>query len=186
MKLKNTLFVLYANLITVIMLWVSLFNGSIYNISFIHWFLIVVFIISSVLIAVFAVKNVSNAFRLYKNEEYNSLRRNMKVLKLGSIPYFLINFVFYFLLFALFFVGSRGFFIFTPIPLLLLLNVFLTYIIVLFTSSYGIGFVAVARSEKRLNNTTCIIHVLFQLCFVLDVISTILLLVKYKVSKTNI
>jgi hypothetical protein len=188
MKLiRNTLSGLYVNLFMVILLMARLLWGLTNNNmgDWMRWLLTAAVVISGISNVIFAVKNIINTCRLYKNREYNSLRKYMKVRKLGVIPYFVLNFVIYFLLFTLFFAASRGLILFTPIPLIFLLPIFFTYLTVLFTSSYGIGFVAIINKEKRLKNGKLIIHVLLQLCFILDVISTIILLMKYKDEQTN-
>lgn len=183
MKLiRNTLFGLYINLFAVIMLILSTLWGLLRNNSS-HIFqslLIAAVVISCLLNFIFAVRNFINTCRLYKKREYNSLRKHMKVLKLGVIPYFILNFIIYILLFLLFFAASRGIVIFTPIPLLFIIPIFFTYLSVLFTSCYGIGFAAIVKREKNSKSSGVILHVLFQLCFILDVISTIILLIKYK------
>lgn len=183
MKLvRNTLIGLYVNLFAIILLIVSLLYGAIKSNmgKGTKWILIGLVVISIVSNVIFAIINVVNTCLLYKNKEYNSLRKSMKTLKLGTIPYFILNFIFYFLLAVLFFMASRGIIIFTPVPLLLILPVFFTYLTVLFTSCYGIGFIAIAYKEKKLDGVKLIIHVLCQICFILDVVSTIILLSKYK------
>ena len=183
MKLvRNTLIGLYANLFSIIFLIVGLLRGAIKRNmgSLTKGLLIGLAIITSVLCLILAIINIINTCSLYKNKDYNSLRKSMKTLKLGMIPYFILNFLFYLLLALLFFAASRGMIIFTPIPILLLVPVFFTYLTVLFTSCYGMGFIAIINKENRINSGKMIIHILFQLCFVLDVISTIILLNKYK------
>ncbi|WP_066501295.1 DUF6652 family protein [Abyssisolibacter fermentans] len=184
MKLiRNTLLWLYVNLFMVILLIVSLLSALIKGNmgNWIQWLLIIVITISNILNMIFAVKNIINTCRFYKNREYNSLRKHMKTLKLGIIPYFILNFIIYFLIFMIFFTASRGIIIFSPIPLLFLIPIFFTYLIVLFTSCYGIGFVLILGREKKIKRGMQIIHFLLQMCFVLDVIDTIILLIKYKV-----
>ena len=182
---RNTLLGLYVNLFIVILLLVRLLQELTINNaeSPIQRLLIIAMVISLILNVIFAVINIINTIRLYKNREYNSMRTYMKVLKLGSIPYFVLNFIIYFLLFMLFFAASRGLIMFTPTPLLFLIPIFFTYLNVLFTSFYGLGFIATISKEKKLSKGKMLIHVLLQLCFVLDVISTIILLREYKVDK---
>jgi hypothetical protein len=185
--IRNTLLGLYVNLFLIILLIVNLLNGLTKNnmSNLMQRMLIAVVVVSGVSNAIFAIKNVINTCRLYKSGDYNSLRKHMKMLKLGTIPYFILNFILYFLLFLLFFAASRGLIIFTPIPLLLLLPIFFTYLTVLFTSCYGIGFIAIINKENNTKSGNLIVHVLLQLCFVLDVVSTIILLTKYKVKPRN-
>lgn len=184
MKLvKNALISLYINLFVIILLLVSLLKfGLIKNDigNLIKYLLIAGVIISCIFNAIFALKNVLKAYQLYKNKECNSLRKHMKALKFGVIPYFVLNFVIYLFLFAILFVGSRGIMIVTPIPLIFLFPIFFTYLIVVFTSSYGICFAVINSKEKGLSKMKLVLYTLLQLCFVLDVISTVILLIKYK------
>lgn len=180
--IRNTLVGLYVSLFLVILLLVCLFWGLIDEEigSWRQWLATFSLIISGVLNVAFAIVNIKNAYRLYKNRESITLRKYIKTLKLGAIPYFILNFVIYLLLFMLFFAASRGILIFTPIPLFFLIPTFFTYLAVLFTSPYAIGFVAVLRNENKMKTGKLIMHIILQLCFVLDVIDTIALLRKYK------
>jgi hypothetical protein len=181
---RNTLIGLYINLSFVILLWVSIFMGLVNNkLDWKQWLLLFFLVISGIFNVIFAVINIFITFKLYKNNEYNSLRKNMKSTKLGAIPYFIINFIFYFLLFALFFAASRGIMIVTPIPLLFLVPIAFTYLSVLSTSFYGIGFIVILYKAKKLKIGKLIFHILLQLCFVLDVVDTLILLAKNKSEK---
>lgn len=189
MKLvSSTLVMLYINLFMVISLLVCSLGGLIISEieNWLKWLLLFVVIITGIINVVFGVINIINTLRLFKNGEYNSLRKRMKVLKFGTIPYFIINFVLYFLLFMLFFAASRGFFILTPMPLLFLIPTFFTYLTVVLTSVYGIGFVAILKRERRITTGKLIIHILLQLCFVLDIIDTIVLVIKHKAVKKEL
>lgn len=183
MKLvRNLIMGIYINIFLVILLVLLLFR-SLTNPSNGRWILIVVLCvtgISSILNMILGLRNIINTFQLWKNNEYNSLRKYMKVLKFGTVPYFIINFIVYALIFLIFFAASRGIIIFTPIPLIFIVIIFITYLTVIFTSSYGIGFLAIIKKEKRIKAGNFIIHILLQLCFVLDVIDTMILLIKYK------
>lgn len=181
-NIKNTLIGLYVSLFLVILLLVCLFWGLIDKEigSWRQWLATFALIIAGVLNVVFAIVNIKNAYRLYKNRESITLRKYMKTLKFGAIPYFVLNFVIYLLLFLLFFAASRGIIIFSPIPLFFLIPTFFTYLAVLYTSPYAIGFVAVLRNEGKMKTGKLVIHVLLQLCFVLDVVDAIVLLKKYK------
>jgi hypothetical protein len=180
--IRNTLVGLYASLFLVILLLVCLFWGLLDQEmgSWRQWLVIFALIISGVLNVISAIVNIKNAYQLCKNSDTITLRKYMKRLKLGAIPYFILNFVFFLLLFLLFFAASRGIFIFTPIPMLFLIPIFFTYLAVLFTSPYAIGFAVVLSNENKMKTGKLVIHILLQLCFVLDVVDTIVLLKKYK------
>lgn len=186
-SVKNMLLGLYINLFIIILLLASLLGGLTKNDkgNLIIYLLIAGGIISGISNAVFAVKNAINACKLYKNREYNSMRKYMKVLKLGAIPYFILNFLLNFFLFSILVLGSRGILLVTPMPLLFLFPIFFTYLTVVFTSSYGIGFAAIVNKEKGLKKRKLVFRILLQSCFILDVLSTIILLIKYKVKEIN-
>lgn len=173
---------LYLNLFLIILLLVC-FIGEVLFYGTPHWsnwVIVVLIIISGIFNFIIAVTNVINSITLFKNSDHVSLRQNMKILKFGLIPYFVINFVLYLFIFLILFAASRGIIIFSPIPLFFIIPIFFTYLAVLFTSFYGIGYVLILWKENRIKNSCLVIHVLLQLCFVLDVISTIILLAKYK------
>ncbi|MFL0248586.1 DUF6652 family protein [Candidatus Clostridium stratigraminis] len=182
-NVRNTLMGLYFNLIIVILSLLFLLRTMLDNdmANWVQWILVVALIVSSILNIIFAGINALNSFILFKNNDYNSMRKSMKSLKFGVIPYFIINFIIYLLVFLLFFAASRGIILVTPIPLLFLIPIFFTYLAVIFTSIYGIGFSLILYKEKRLRIGKLILHVVLQLCFVLDVLDTIILLAKNKV-----
>lgn len=184
-NVRNTLLGLYFNLLMVILLLFFMFKGMLDNKmgNWMQWILAGALIISGIFNVIFAVINIKNAFVFFKNNDYNSMKKGMKAIKFGTIPYFVVNFVLYLLLFLLFFAASRGFFLVSPMPLLFLIPGFFTYLTVIFTSSYGIGYSFILYKEKRLKTGKLILHILLQLCFVLDVIDTIILLTKNKVEK---
>jgi hypothetical protein len=126
-NVRNTLMGLYFNLLMVILSVFFLFKGMLDNNmgNWVQWILVVVLIVSGIFNIIFAGINAVNSFILFKNNDYNSMRKNMKTLKFGVIPYFVINFTMYLLLFLLFFAASRGIILITPIPLLFLIPVFL-------------------------------------------------------------
>ncbi|MFL0269350.1 DUF6652 family protein [Candidatus Clostridium radicumherbarum] len=186
-NVRNTLMGLYFNLLLVILTLLFMFKAMLdYNMgNWVQWVLVVTLIVSGILNIVFAGINTVNSFNLFKNNDYNSMRKNMKALKFGAIPYFVINFIIYLLLFLLFFAASRGIILVTPIPLLFLIPVFFAYLTVIFTSTYGIGFSLILYKEKRLRTGKLILHIILQLCFVLDILDTVILLAKNKVMKVS-
>lgn len=183
----KTLMGLYLNLLLVILSLIFMFRAMLNDNmgNWVQWVLVVTLIASGIFNIVFAGINTVNSFSLFKNNDYNSMRKNMKALKFGAIPYFIINFIIYLLLFLLFFAASRGIILVTPIPLLFLIPVLFAYLTVIFTSTYGIGFSLILYKEKRLRTRKLILHIILQLCFVLDIIDTVILLAKNKVMKTS-
>lgn len=178
---------LYFNLFMVILSILLMIRGISDNNmgNLVKWILVGLLIVSGIFNIIFAVINTVKSLDYLKNNDYNSMRKNMKVLKFGVIPYFVINFIIYLLLFVLFFAASRGFILFTPLPLLFLIPVFFAYLTVIFTATYGIGFSLILYNEKRISAGKLIVHIMLQLCFVLDVIDTVFLLAKNKVVKIS-
>jgi hypothetical protein len=120
---------------------------------------------------VFAVLNLFQAVKLSKHNDIAELRKRMKLLKLGAVPYFVLNFVLAGGLFVFFFAVSHGFGIFfVPVPL------FFTWTISLATSVYGMGFVAVLNRSGRDAGTSLPMNMVMQFCLVLDIVSTVILL----------
>lgn len=185
--IRNLLIGLYINIFLVILLFVLMFKSST-NQSIGEWTLLVVLcaaVITSILSIIFGVINIINTYKLCKDNEYNSLRKYMKVLKFGAVPYFIINFIVYFFIFFIFLAASRGIILFTPIPLIFIGIIFFTYLAVIFTSSYGIDFLVIVKKEKIIKTGSLVIHILLQLCFVLDVVDTLIILMKYKSGLSN-
>lgn len=178
---RLALFGLYLNLFLIVLLLVC-FIGQILiynNPHWSNWLIVVLIIISGIFNFIIAFKNIISSITLFKNSDHASLRKNMKTLKLGLIPYFVINFILYLFIFLILFAASRGIIMFSPVPLFFIIPIFFTYLAVLFTSFYGIGYALILRKENRLKNSSLVIHVLLQLCFVSDVISTMILNTKY-------
>lgn len=179
---KSTLVGLYLNLIFVIGAWIFLFWG-LANDNYIIWILILFSLaVTGIINIVLTAKNIINSYLYYKNRDYNDLRRYMKILKFGTIPYLIVNFVFNLLIFLLFFAASRGLIVFSPIPMFFLIPISLTYLTVLFTSCYGIGLIIYLWKDTSMLRMP-IIHVLMQVCFILDVVDTIILLMKYNIKE---
>lgn len=177
-----TLVGIYMNLIFVFCTWTFPLWGK--N-SFVWIIFVSLSFISWVLIIIFTAMNIKNAFRLYLNRNFNGLKKYMALQKLVAIPYFLLNFIFCLLIAIAVLGGSRGLIIFTPIPILFLIPIFLTFITVVCTSIYGIFFIGVLLKENRIEFGKALIHIIFQICFVLDVVDTIVLIIKYRVKNNT-
>lgn len=183
---RNALIGLYVNLFLIVFFWICLFSGLLKDdLGWKQIILIIFMVISGAFNIMFAIINFVNTYKLYKRNEFDYLRKYMKAIKLGAIPYFILNFIFFVLLFLLFAAATRGIMLVTPMPLLFLLPIFFTYLSVIFTSSYGIGYTAILYKEQKLKSGKLVIHILLQLCFVMDVLDTIVLLRKYKVNMVS-
>lgn len=128
--------------------------------------------------------NIWNAIKLLKAGDYNRLRHEMGKVKLGSIPFFIGNFAI--LLCAALFLGvvATAFFwtIAAPIIFIIWLSIVImvSYAITPISSIYGVTFILLLKKEREIGLGAGIGYILMQICPVLDVVSTIILLAKHK------
>lgn len=101
----------------------------------------------------------------------NEMRKIMLFIKLLSIPFFIINFAIWTGVVGTVSLFPGGFLIWIFVPVI----VFLTFIILLVTSSFSISTVILYGRSKLLNKHEIVIHILLQLIFVIDVFDAIFL-----------
>lgn len=111
----------------------------------------------------------------FRSRDLPALRRSMQVMKFGMIPFFVLNWVFL-VLFTTAFVGAtRGLgLIMAWVPVLW------TYAVFIPTSFYGWAYLMHLFRERRLGAGWFVGHVLAQGMFVIDVVSTIVLVTRTK------
>jgi hypothetical protein len=126
----------------------------------------------------FLIGNISNIFNLLNNlkvKDIKSVYSSIKILKLGSIPFYILNFIVTGIFFAFIFFATRGIgLILLPIPVLI------TWIILLSTSVNSISFLVFIYKNRVITKKSFILNLLAQLTFVIDIISTIIILKKEK------
>ncbi|MCO7121223.1 hypothetical protein NIA71_04565 [Ihubacter massiliensis] len=149
--------------------------------------LIAVYIYFSLLIAelasitVLIISNIARACKQYAAEDYTGLRRGMRRLKLSLIPFFVLNFLLCMAVALVIFAASRGFAIFIPwVWIWVVCAIGITYLIAAGTSAYGILFVRALRKKGLVSKKQMVLYMVFQFCFVADIIDMIVLLKKYK------
>lgn len=128
--------------------------------------------------------NIKSAIELFNKRDYNRLRSEMKMAKLGSILFFLAEFIILvfmavgFSILGLFFIWTIG----GPIALAiwLFLAVAIVYTAMLACSSYGIAFIALLRKEGMVNTGIAIILIMTQFVPIVDLAVTIALFLKYR------
>ena len=121
--------------------------------------------------------NISCAVRYFREKDGILLRQAMKGMKLGSIPFFIINFLVCLMIAAVIFGASRGFAVFLPwVWNWVLCAVASTYIIMAGSSCYGIALARLLRQNGSLSRKQMSVHIVLQLIFGLDVIDTLELL----------
>lgn len=113
---------------------------------------------------------VVNAVRLARRRDVRVLKRHMMILKLGMVPFFLLNYVAWFLLMMIAGAATHGLAVFVAwVP------VALTYLLMMPTMTYPWA-LTVAAGEKGLLRPFWIgVHWICQLAFVLDVIAAVVL-----------
>lgn len=122
------------------------------------------------------------SIKAYKKGENDELKKATRLLKLGSIPFYIINGVYVFLILFLILVASRGTLVFMvlfflPIP------VIFTCLLIVESGVSGICYVMWLRKHPQDEKRPWAVHYFFQLISLLDVISTIVLLIRYRKRK---
>lgn len=130
-------------------------------------------------IAVFAatIFNLAGAGKYYRRKNYSLLRKAMKRMKLGAVPFFIFNFLICLLVAAFMFGASRGFAVFMPWTWAWFFSaVTATWIITVGSSCYGIFFTRLLRQRAQISSSQMVKHIVLQMIFVLDVVDTLILL----------
>lgn len=151
---------------------------------YVIWFLLSLG--SLIVIIIMSALHLKRAIALLKNNDKLELRIGMKRMKLASIPFFLANFLYFVLLALLLFAASRGFIIFTPIPLLFLMAIGMTYVIMVCTSIYGISYLIYQNKCGQITKGKMALQVIAQLIFVLDIIDTMILVFRNRTPEEKI
>lgn len=104
----------------------------------------------------------------YRRGYGEKLKKGVKILKLYSIPFYLLNFIISFVYWFFILAGSRGILFFLlPIPIVI------TCLIIFQTGCVGICYIMYLRKQLKNQKKPSGIHYLIQLIPVLDVISTL-------------
>lgn len=128
-------------------------------------------------VLILLVRNVRQAINIYQRQDQGLLRSAMKRIKLGAIPFFVLNFFLCLLVAFLIFGISRGFAIFVPwVWLWVMSAIIITYAITAGTSVYGILFARTLNKDGLITTGSMVKHIILQLIFVLDMVDTIFLL----------
>ncbi len=182
MKKSNVLLITYyANILFLILLIKFEFSSASNNVSnFWGYLLMGLILLSGVLILVFGVLNVREAYNLYQKNDLIGLRNHMKLLKLGLIPYYVINLVVHSLFFLSSMAISRGLILFTPFLIIFFIPIGLAYLSLLFSSSYSIGYLILNHKSGFMKWHEMLLQIIFQFIFIIDVLSTLFILIKYK------
>ena len=117
---------------------------------------------------------VARAVNAYHHNQPDRLRSGWKLLKLYTIPFYVLNFLYSFLVWFVLIGASRGIMLLlVPIPIIL------TCSMIFQSGCVGICYIMYIRDTAEDDSKPSKIHYLFQVLGVLDVISTVLLLCRY-------
>lgn len=124
------------------------------------------------------------AFLANKNQKYDELKRAWKLLKLGSIPFYIVNFFYSFFVWFVLVAASRGIFIiFVPIPIILTCTFIFQSgcVSAFYINSLRYNIMMNTHASPYLHQNISSIHYLLQFIPVLDVISTFVILNQCKI-----
>ncbi|MCP4162676.1 MAG: hypothetical protein GY760_21640 [Deltaproteobacteria bacterium] len=168
-KIKYFLIMLYSLFIPIIGWVVVTTYLSKSDQKIIGYILLSLYLISLIFLFIFGILNIRNSIKLQKENDLNELKKSTKLIKIGAIPFFVLNF-----LVSVFFIAiSHGMGLLIA-PLL----VFLTYLILLVTSSYSICLINLIMKKELKSNKWMLIQILLQLCFVFDILGLFFILNK--------
>lgn len=120
------------------------------------------------------------AIAAYLSGQYDKLGRGWKLLKLGSVPFYVLNFIYSVIICVAIIMGTRGLFIIlVPIP------VIITCTMIVQSGIFGICYVKHLRNSADGGYMPYPVHYVMQLISVLDVISTAVILIHEKHRETQ-
>ncbi|GAA3132557.1 hypothetical protein JOF29_005232 [Kribbella aluminosa] len=126
---------------------------------------LVIYLVGAILVVV-------DAVRLARRRDLDALQRSANLVKLVAVPFFVLNFVAF--AESVLVVGSGdGDHLGIDGLLLALLVVFLTYVAMLPTSAYGVAVLVLLRKDGRIGRTFFGVNMLLHVLFVVDVLSSI-------------
>jgi hypothetical protein len=129
------------------------------------------------LFMIITIINAFNVINKFLKKETNLLLEYAKKVKLGLIPFWVINFIGYTAFVIMVNIPSHGFGIFiVPFPIMA------SYFVLITSSVLSILLLLLLYREEKINNKQFLIYIITQLCFVLDIIGIIHLL---KIIKTE-
>ncbi len=136
--------------------------------------LLVVYIIVVILVQILGWLSAAAAVRAAGEQDWKSLQNGWRTLKIQSIPFHILNFIWSFFVWFCLAGASRGvMLVFVPIPIAV------TWMMVLQSGIYGILLI---RALRRQGEQVSRLHTLFQILPLLDVLSTWIMLRRIRIS----
>ena len=165
---------MYAHLLLIVVIPVGIltvFEGKSWNMS--GSGLLIVYMLAVVVVQTLGWGMAGMAILAYGRGEIEKIRKGWKLLKFGSIPFYILNFVYGCAAYLAAVGGSRGLMIFlVPVPLLV------TCLMIVQSGCVGVCCIMHLRKHPEKNTGPHGIHYVLQLLPVLDVISTFVILKK--------
>ena len=145
-----------------------------------HFYFIVA-LLSFIAVQIVGCLSAAAAVKMHMKSEYETLEKSWTLLKLKTIPFYILNFI-YGLAYTVTLIGaSRGMVVLFIFPLLI--PIWYTCAFIVQSGFFGAANVAMLR--KKYGDNISLIHYVLQFVPVLDVISTILLKSKCKKLQTT-
>lgn len=164
---------LVCSIITPIAMLVSVNKTEGWNIF--TFILFMFFLLEIVVLHIIAFVTVGMSMFAYKKNDTNILRKSVKILKLYSIPFYIINFIYSVFVWFVLVGASRGIMIiFVPIPILI------TYLLIIQSGCVSVFYFKSLRRKQENSINFSKIHYLLQFIPLLDVISSIIVISKTK------
>ena len=118
---------------------------------------------------------VAMSYSAYNKGQYLIIKKSWKLLKIGGIPFYILNFIYSFVVWFCLVGASRGLMlILVPIPIII------TYSFIIQSGCIGAFYIRRLRKNPNIFINVNAIHYLLQFISILDIISTIVLLRKYE------
>ena len=132
-----------------------------------------------VMTAAVYILNIANAC-MGKREDTRELALTDMLIKLIHIPFYLVIFVLGLLTLLIMVVPVFSFIS----PMIVMMLAIIDYFLMLTSSAYGINALICAKKEGIISTNFMVLYIVMHLCFVLDIISAIIIYMKLKKSKT--
>lgn len=183
-KINGLLATMYVNILLFIFVNLFLFSergtdkkqSGILNLLFEH--LPMMFCIWFIVFGIISLICIISIIIDFKKNDTRKLYKKMKRIKLGLIPYWILNFICYIPISSLLLVVGHGFGFFI-VPLFVLAS----YLVLLLSSSFSIVYLLNLRRNCIISTKQLIKHSIMQLIFVVDIIDIIYIIRKLGKSK---
>ena len=134
-----------------------------------------------ILVIILGILYIISSIKLYKENNNSELSKNVRIMKFCLLPYWILNF--FCLIILLYIAGffnylfqdayGKGMGIGILIIMIIIPNVIFAYIILGISSCASIAYIKMLKNENKIQKKG--IHIILQLCFILDMVGIIIL-----------